>query len=150
MDILFGRDQFPVIISFFICGIFSGILFDLFKIKRRIFGANKMILFVDDFIFMLICATAVIFTAYAFNNGNMKWYEVPDMVAGFVVYRKTFSVVFIKICFFLIDKIKQFIKVIFLPIKKMLLAVVDSIHIFYLSIYTLLVKKHLSGTVLLK
>ena len=118
MDILFGKNQFTVIISFFVCGIICGIIFDIFKIKRRIFGSPYIVLLIDDLIFMLSVAVIVIFNAYAFNNGNMKWYESPAMLFGFWIYRKTMSVIFIKVSFFIIDKIKLLITKLLIPVKK--------------------------------
>lgn len=141
MDILFGKNQIPVLISFFICGILSGILFDLLKIKRRIFGVNKFILFIDDFAFMIFCAILVIFNAYAFNNGNMKWYEIPDMTAGFIIYRKTVSVIFIKVCFYIIDKTKKLLLILLLPIKKIFLNFIKLINILYLNLYMYFIGK---------
>ena len=141
MDILFGKNQVPVIISFFICGILSGVLFDLLKIKRRILGANKFILFIDDFAFMILCGIIVIFNAYSFNNGNMKWYEIPDMVSGFIVYRKTVSVIFIKVCFYIIDKTKKLLYILLLPIKKLIIKIINSTHVVYLNLYMCFIGK---------
>lgn len=118
MAILFGRDQLPVIISFFVCGVLSGMICDLFRIKRRIFGAPYAVVFVDDVLFMLCNAVIFIINEYSFNNGNIKWYEAPVMLAGFIVYRFTFSVIFIKICFAFIDLIKRLIRRILSPLKK--------------------------------
>ena len=120
MDILFGRSQLPVIVAFLVCGVIAGAVYDVFKIKRRIFGANYIVLFIDDFIFMFLCTILVIFCAFATNNGNMKWYELPLMVSGFYVYRKTLSVLFIKVAFFLIDKTKLLLKFLLRPVKRLL------------------------------
>lgn len=121
MAILFGRDQLPVFLSFLVCGMLSGALFDLLKIKRRIFGAPAAILFVDDLLFMLCSAVLVIFNAFAFNDGNMKWYEIPFMTAGFALYRVTLSRLFIGVCFAVIDFVKRLLRKIFSPIRKLLL-----------------------------
>ncbi len=109
MAILFGRNQLPVFISFLICGVISGVVYDLLRIKRRIVPANNIVLFFDDMAFMLFNAVLVIFNAYAFNNGNLKWYEFPLMLMGFSVYRLTLSVLFIKIVFKVIDVTKHLI-----------------------------------------
>lgn len=121
MEILFGRDPLPVVISFFICGAISGIIYDLLEIKRYIIHTNKIILFFDDLLFMLCNAVIIIFNAYAFNNGNIKWYEIPAMIIGFSVYKSTFSKVFLKIAFSVIAIIKKVLIQIIIPIKKALL-----------------------------
>lgn len=118
MAILFGRDQLPVIISFFVCGVISGAFYDVLRIKRRIFSDRFIMLFVDDLLFFVFCTILIIFNAYSFNDGNMKWYEIPVMIAGFAVYRKTLSLVFISFCFYMIDCMKKFISWMLTPVKK--------------------------------
>ncbi len=118
MAILFGRNPWPVILSFFVCGMIAGVLFDLFKIKRHIFGAPQILLFFDDFIFMLTCGILVIFDAFAFNNGNFKWYEAPFMLFGFTVYRLTLSRLVIFCIFRVIDFVKKLLWRLFLPVLR--------------------------------
>ena len=118
MDILFGRNQLPVFISFVICGIIAGAFCDILKIKRRIFSDRFIFLFFDDLLFFAFCTVLILCNAYAFNDGNMKWYEIPFMIMGFVLYRKTVSVIFIGICFTVIDFTKKIICWAFSPIVK--------------------------------
>ncbi len=118
MAILFGRNPWPVILSFFVCGMIAGVLFDLFKIKRHIFGAPRILLFFDDFIFMLTCGILVIFDAFAFNNGNFKWYEAPFMLFGFTVYRLTLSRLVIFCIFGIIDFVKKMLWRLFMPVLR--------------------------------
>ena len=128
MDILFGRAQLPVIISFFVCGVMCGILYDVLKIKRRIFGSRAVILFFDDLLFMLVATVTIIFNAYAFNNGNFKWYEVPVMTLGFFLYMISLSRLFTAVCFAVIDTVKRFIEKYFItPIEKLLRIIVKTV-----------------------
>lgn len=120
MEILFGRNQLPVFISFFICGIISGVFCDLLRIKRRILFSNFIILFFDDLVFFGFCTLLIIFNAYCFNNGNMKWYEIPVMISGFALYRKTLSRVFTGVCFTVIDFLKKLIRIAFSPIRRLI------------------------------
>ena len=125
MAILFGRDQLPVIISFFICGVISGAFYDVLRIKRRIFSDRLILLFVDDLLFFVFCTILVIFNAYCFNDGNMKWYEIPVMIAGFAVYRKTLSLVFISFCFYLIDSVKKVVLWMLRPVRKSINKIIE-------------------------
>ncbi len=118
MSILFGRNQFPVLISFLICGVICGIFYDILKVKRRIFTDKFFFLFIDDLIFCLFSTVVFLFNAYSFNDGNIKWYEFPAMAFGFAVYRKTLSVIFIGACFWLIDRTKKLIIAMLVPIFK--------------------------------
>lgn len=120
MEILFGRNQFAVFLSFLVCGVLAGIVFDALKVKRHLFGAPNAVLFVDDFIFMLLCGILLIFNAFAFNDGNFKWYEVPFMLAGFTVYRLTLSRLVIFVFFGAIDVAKKLLKRLLRPILRLL------------------------------
>lgn len=131
MAILFGRNQLPVVISFFICGIISGVFCDLLRIKRRIFFNHFIIVFFDDIIFFAFCTLVVIFNAYCFNDGNMKWYEIPVMIAGFVLYRKTLSRIFTSACFYVSDLLKSFLQLIISPIRKAIILSFNALHAFF-------------------
>ena len=135
MAILFGRDQLPVFLSFLVCGALEGILYDVLKIKRRIFGAPYVVLFVDDLLFTLSCAILVIFNAFAFNDGNLKWYELPFLTAGFVIYRLTLSRLFILVCFTVIDFFKRLIYAILAPVKKLFLTMAHILLSFMERVY---------------
>jgi len=121
MDVLLGRDQLPVFVSFVVCGIISGAFYDILKIKRRIFAQRFIFLFVDDLIFCTFCTILVIFNAYSFNDGNLKWYEIPFMMMGFVLYRKTASPLFIGICYYIIDVTKKIVRFVLSPVKAFVL-----------------------------
>ena len=120
MEILLGRNPLPVFVSFFVCGIISGVFCDILRIKRRIFSEHAIFLFFDDLLFFMFCTVVIIFNAYCFNDGNMKWYEIPVMISGFVLYRKTVSVLFIGVCFRIIDFLRELICYITAPIHKIL------------------------------
>jgi spore cortex biosynthesis protein YabQ len=144
MEILFGRDQWPVILSFFVCGMISGILSDIFTVKRRYFKENRLILFVDDFLFMIICAVIVVFNSYSFNDGNMKWYEIPVMFFGFVIYKKTVSRLILKTVCFVIDYVIKLFKLLFLPLKIVKAFVLRSKERFELFVYTARMKRRIA------
>lgn len=138
MDILFGRPQTPVFISFAVCGVLLGFVYDLFKVKRKLFGENAFVLFIDDFFFMMISALTVVFNSYAFNNGNMRFYEIPVMILFFAIYRKTLSIPVIKLCFFIVDVVKKLLRAVFNPIKKVALQFIN-------FVFTLVRKAYLHG-----
>lgn len=118
MAILFGRDPFPVVIAFLCCGVLVGVTYDLFRIKRRLFGQHPLVVFADDVFVMLFCGMLVLLCAYAFNDGNFKWYELPCMFFGFSAYRVTLSRVVIGVCFACIGYLKILLKRMLCPIGR--------------------------------
>ena len=127
MALLFGRDQLPVFLSFLVCGVLVGVLFDVLKIKRHLFCAPGFIVFIDDLVFMLTCGVIVIFNAFAFNDGNFKWYEAPLMLGGFAVYRLTLSRLVIFCIFAVIDFVKKMLRKLVSPLVRLALKSIKKI-----------------------
>ena len=148
MDVLFGRSQLPVFLSFVICGVISGVFYDILKIKRRIFAERFIFLFIDDLLFCTFCTMLILFNAYSFNDGNIKWYEIPFMAMGFILYRKTLSYVFVGFCYFVIDTTEHFLCFLFTPVYAFLIGLYHSfvkcIEWVYLYIF-LNRKKHITA-----
>ena len=119
MAILFGRNQFTAVLAFLVCGVLCGALFDALKVKRHLFGSPGVILFADDLLFMLSSGILLIFCAFAFNDGNFKWYETPCMLTGFGVYRLTLSRPVIWVLFAVIDGTKKLIKRLLRPVLRL-------------------------------
>ena len=135
MSIFLGRNQLPVFISFIVCGVLCGVFYDILKVKRRIIFKRYIFLFIDDLLFCDFGTVVLLFNAFAFNDGNLKWYEIPFMLLGFLLYRKTLSSVFTGLCFYIIDKTKQLLKFILLFIKRLLLAVMRPVLILVNNMY---------------
>ena len=91
MDILFGRDPWAVIAAFAVCGVLLGMLYDALYVKRLFLGAFRVALAVDDLFFSLAGGVLFVVTAYAFGNGNIRWYEFPAMFFGFAAEHMTLS-----------------------------------------------------------
>ncbi len=120
MEILFGRSPYPVLVSFAVCGMLAGLLYDLLKIKRKLLGAPALVVFADDVFFCFCTAVAVVFDAYAFNDGNLKWYEAPAMLAGWLLYRRTLSRLLIKTADWLIGLVGGLVKRVTVPLCRLL------------------------------
>lgn len=130
MDVLFGRDQLPVVISFFVCGVICGAFYDVLRIKRHIFPCGYFILFLDDLLFCGFLTIVFLFNAYSFNNGNIKWYEVPIMIAAFVIYRKTVSAIVIRLCFMLIDVLKRLVHRMLMPVIGLARGILEKVYLY--------------------
>ncbi len=91
MEILFGRAVLPVLVAYFVCGVLWGMLYDLMRIKRELLPSPAIIVFFEDILFMFVGGAFVLLCAYAYNNGNYRWYELPVMLMGVCLYRVTLS-----------------------------------------------------------
>ena len=103
---------------FIVVGIIISILFDVFRILRKVFKTPDIVTYIEDIIFGVMAGAIIIYSIFKFNNGEIRSYLFIGILIGILSYLFTISKVFIKYG----DKILTFLKKILLfPIKKALL-----------------------------
>lgn len=70
-----------------LAGCLAGILYDIIRIKRRIFFAPDFWVNVEDILFMMVCGAGAVYLAYAVNNGNLRIYSLISGGLCFFGYR---------------------------------------------------------------
>lgn len=93
-------------------GIFTGILFDLLSVTDRLFGENRVIVFLKDFFTVVAGYLLMFICALHFNNGILRWYHPVLAFAGLRLYRRLFSKTVLRLIHFLytvIEKVLRFI-----------------------------------------
>ena len=74
-----------------LCGIVIAMVFDTFRISRRIVRTGILVTCIEDLLFWL-AATVILFAlSLKFNNGEIRWYMFVGIALGAVVYFKTAS-----------------------------------------------------------
>ena len=125
MNIFFPPHQEKVFIVMLLFGFGIGILYDLFKIKRRLLSENSIILFIDDLFFSLLSVMLFLFTVFIANNGIFRWYEILFSMIGYMLYRITLSKPLIFFSYKIIDLFLLILKRIFTicvyPTKRLVL-----------------------------
>lgn len=116
MNIFFPPHQEIIFLLMSLCGIFLSAIYDIFKVKRKMFGSCTLILFIDDFIFSFVSAVTFVFFIFILNNGILRWYELFFCIIGFIVYRCTISKLVMPLFEFIIVLIKKLIIFIFTPL----------------------------------
>lgn len=103
---------------FIVVGIIISVLFDIFRILRKVFKTPDIVTYIEDIIFGVMAGVIIIYSIFKFNNGEIRSYLFIGIFIGILSYLFTISKVFIKCG----DKILTFLKKILLfPIKKALL-----------------------------
>lgn len=102
---------------FIVVGIVISILFDIFRILRKVFKTPDIVTYIEDIIFGVLAGIIIIYSIFKFNNGEIRSYLFVGILIGILSYLFTLSKFFIKFG----DKILSFLKRILLfPIKKVL------------------------------
>ena len=113
--------ELSIFLSFFICGIFCGIVFDFFRAIRKNIKMNTAFVFITDVLFWILVTLISAFCVFYINDGLLRTFVICAFIIGSVLYFFTFS----RIIFFLFCKIIEiichfinlFLKILLTPLK---------------------------------
>lgn len=112
-------DQIKILIIFAITGIIIGLLFDFFRIQRKVIKTFDFITYLQDALFWILSGIVLIISIMNFTNGEIRSYMILGIIIGVVLYFNTFSKYIMKIS---VDIANFFIKILHIlisPIKKL-------------------------------
>ena len=107
-----------ILLAFFISGLLSGVLFDIFRVSRKAFKIPNILVYIEDVLFWILTGAIVLFTIFTFTDGQIRLYMILVMILGAFIYLITVSKYFIIINTKIINLIKTIIKLLILPFKK--------------------------------
>ena len=114
-------EQAYLFLIYFISGMLIGVLFDIFRILRRIFKTLDFVTYIEDSLFWILTGGFILFILFKFSNGEIRLYSIMGFVIGGISYILTISKPFIKINVKIITLIKniiyKIISVLAYPIK---------------------------------
>lgn len=106
---------------FMINGIIIGILFDIFRILRKIIKTSDMFTYLEDIIFWILTGATILYSAFVFNNGQIRLFMFLAIILGCFIYMIFLSSKVIKINVTIINFIKQILikilKILALPFQ---------------------------------
>ena len=112
------NNQFKILFVFFISGVCIALLFDIFRIQRKIFRVYDFITYIQDILFWIISGLILIFVTMKYTNGELRAYMLLGILLGVILYLRCISHIFIGINTWVIKLIANILKVFFSPIKK--------------------------------
>lgn len=102
---------------FIINGILIGLLFDFFRIARKVIHTSDIVTYIEDILFWILAGIIVLYSIFVFNNGELRLFMFLGIMLGALVYMLFVSSYVIKINVKIINMIKKIIGVIMLPFK---------------------------------
>lgn len=108
------ENQATIFIVFIVCGVLIGVLFDIFRISRKLIPSGLYLTFIQDLLFCLCSFILLILFSYKFNFGQLRWYMFFGIIIGCLLYFITISKFVILISVFII---KISVKILLIPIK---------------------------------
>ena len=103
-------DQLTVFFFAIVLGLFLGVLNDVFRFLRFLGINSRVAVFIQDIVFMIICAVVSFLFAIAYNRGEVRLFAVFGELLGLLLFRYTVGLVTGKLFRFIAIAIKKVIK----------------------------------------
>lgn len=131
-------NQAYLFLIFSFTGIFIAILFDIFRIKRKVFKTSNFMTYIEDFTFWILTTTIILFVIWFFNNGEIRFFMLLGLLIGIIIYILLLSDIFTKFGYIILNNIKNIIKTIIKTIYK----TINPIIILFANIYNKIKEKN--------
>ena len=141
-------NQAYLFLIFTLNGVLIGLLFDFFRILRKITKNINIITYIEDILFWILTGISIIFSMYKFSDGSLRIFMFLGLGFGISIYMLTLSKLIIQTFTFIINTIKKIImkiiKIILFPFK-ILYNIIDKailrpLYIFYIKADVFLTK----------
>lgn len=90
-------NQVYLFLVFLINGVVIGLLFDFFRIARKVIPTNDFITYVEDILFWMLTGAIVLYSIFVFNNGELRLFMFLGIILGAFSYMILISSYIIKI-----------------------------------------------------
>lgn len=94
-------------------GIIIGILFDFFRILRKVFKTSDFVTYVEDLLFWILTGSIILYSIFVFNNGEIRLFMFLAVIIGVVSYMILLSSHVIKVNVKIINILKKILLKIF-------------------------------------
>lgn len=110
--------QFNTVFIFFLTGICIGLLFDFFRIQRKVLKTCDFITYIQDVLFWIVSGLIIIFVIMKYTNGEIRIYMVLGIILGILIYFLIISKYIMKIFVCILSFLLNIIGKLLFPIKK--------------------------------
>lgn len=110
--------QFNTAFIFFLTGICIGLLFDFFRIQRKVLKTCDFITYIQDILFWIVSGLIIIFVIMKYTNGEIRIYMVLGIILGILIYFLIISKYIMKIFVCILSFLLNIIGKLLFPIKK--------------------------------
>lgn len=122
-------EQLSVFLYSFGLGFLLGVLYDFFRMLRMIFPFGRTLTFIQDFLYVIICAFATFCFALVLNDGRIMFYIFFGEALGWIIYYFSVGVLVMRAVNSAISSIRCLSRVIAAAIKRPLNFVFSKIKI---------------------
>jgi len=77
-------------------GMFIALIYDIFRIKRRVIKTGVLFVYIEDLLFWIIVAIFIFIHVYYFNDGEFRCYILAGAIIGVIIYVLLLSKIVVK------------------------------------------------------
>lgn len=110
--------QFNTVFIFFLTGICIGLLFDFFRIQRKVLKTCDFITYIQDILFWIVSGLIIIFVIMKYTNGEIRIYMALGIILGILIYFLIISKYIMKIFVCILSFLLNINGKLLFPIKK--------------------------------
>ena len=104
-------NQAYLFLIFILNGIIIGLLFDFFRISRKVVSTSDMATYLEDVLFWILAGAIMLYSIFVFNNGELRLFMFLGVLLGAFIYMLFISSHMINISVKTINLLKkQFVK----------------------------------------
>ncbi|MCH5280345.1 MAG: spore cortex biosynthesis protein YabQ [Lachnospiraceae bacterium] len=108
----------------FLSGICITVVYDCFRIFRRVVRHGTFWIAVEDLVFWFGAAVFLFFMLYETNNGVIRWFSIAGAAVGMLIYKYTIGEHLVEIMSTLIktiqDIVQRVLRFLFRPVKRLI------------------------------
>ena len=90
-------EQLWTLFCFILTGVVIGVVFDIFRIIRKSFKTSDIITYIEDILFWCLTGFILLFSIFAFNQGELRAYVFIGIILGIIFHLLVFFFFFVKI-----------------------------------------------------
>ena len=79
-------NQAYLFLIFMINGIIIGLLFDFFRVSRRVISTNDVTTYLEDVLFWILTGAIMLYSIFVFNNGELRLFMFLGVLLGAFIY----------------------------------------------------------------
>lgn len=109
-----AQNQAYLFLVFTLTGVAIGVLFDFFRILRKIIKTSNFVTYIEDISFWILTGLIILYNIWYFNDGEIRIYMFLGIIIGILIYMSTLS----KLVILVFSKTFQaIIKILEIPLK---------------------------------
>ncbi len=93
-------------------GLEMGLLYDLFRIIRRVWKCNFFLMACMDLVFWGFTAYRTFFVMHTYSNGTLRWFAVLGTMVIISLYLKLFSKYVVGIGVFVLSRVRMILNIV--------------------------------------